>query len=254
MRLLLALLFFATLMQTAAADDFDGVAGIEYFRWEEFDDTGRKLLEEAGPRYFFGLSGSSHLDNDWLGDISGRFYSGMVDYDGETISGIPITTTTDYIGAKFELGFTREGMKTGGDAWRFRFALGHDLWRRSLQNTSLADGTPVYGYTEHYYSTYAKLGAAFNRDKTLSVGGGVKLPVYVQEEIDLGYGTLILHPEGKLSLFADIVTLINAKWSVVLGYDSFRFAKSEPVDVGPLLFWQPESTQDTLSLAASYRF
>lgn len=86
------------------------------------------------------------------------------------------------------------------------------------------------------------------------MGGGVKLPIYIQEEIDFSNGTLILHPEGKPSLFADMEILINRRWSVVLGYDSYRFAKSDPVVVGSLIVWQPESTQDTLLFAARYRF
>lgn len=251
------LLILSLLISPAMASEFEVAAGAEHFRWEEFDDSGRKMLSETGPRYFVGLKGINDLNQDWEVDFGGRFYSGSVDYDGETQSGIPVTTITDYNGVSFELGFTHTAAArtlSAGDAWLLRMAMGQDIWRRALRDTALADGTPVAGYVERYVSSYLKFGGAFQRPGVLMFGVGAKVPFYTREEIDLGYSTLVLNPEGRLSLFADMDIVLGPYWSIAIGYDSYRFAKSDPVRLGSYLYWQPESTQDTLSLALRYRF
>ncbi len=260
MRFLLALCFSVMLVPaTAVASTIDMSAGIEYFQWEEFDDGGRKMLDETGPRYFVALTGVDRLENDWLIDFSGRLYTGTVDYDGETQNHIPLTTETDYNGFRAELGFTHEiglgglGISEPDAKWLLRFAIGLDQWRRALQNTSLSDGTPVTGYVERYASTYAKMGAAYSREESWSLGIGAKAPFYTREEVGIN-GGVTLKPKGKLSLFVDAEFSLTPLVSVALAYDSYRFAKSDRVLAGSYFYWQPESTQDTLSLALRYRF
>lgn len=260
MRVALGLFLCAAMTPMAMATEIDIAGGVEYFQWEEFSDTGGKYLDETGPRYFVQVVGTNRLDREWSIDFGGRFYSGTVDYDGGTTSGVPLTTDTDYNGFRTELGFTRQvaaGGSPGGGNWHIRFALGLEQWRRSLQDTALSNGTPVSGYVERYASRYAKVGASYHREGRWSLGIGAKAPFYTSEEIS-DYpgvaGTLTLEPEGQLSLYADVDMAISEAWRVALGYDSYRFAQSDKVRVGSNLFWQPESTQDTLSIALHYRF
>lgn len=254
MRYLWFLIFSATLAPATVASEIEVAAGAEYFQWQEFNDSGRKLLEETGPRYFIGVKGTDRLENDWLIDFGWRFYSGTVDYDGETLppNVRPVTTETDYNGFRTELGFSNMFDDKSGapDAtWLLRFALGVDYWRRSLQNTTLQDGTIVIGYVERYTTAYAKIGASYQSEGMWSLGIGAKAPLYTREEVGLN-GGITLNPEGQLSLFADMDIPLNRVLSVAVAYDSYRFAKSDP-EAG---YQQPESTQDTVGLSLRYRF
>ncbi len=253
MRLLWALFFSAMLASSAVASEIEVAAGIEYFQWEEFEDSGRKMLDETGPRYFVGVTGIDRLANDWTIDFGGRFYSGTVDYDGETLSGIPIATDTDYNGFRVELGFAHV-FGAGDDsvassAWLLRFALGLDQWRRSLQDTALSNGVTVSGYVERYATTYGKVGVSYLPKRGWSFGLGAKAPFYTREVVGIN-GDFTLNPEGQLSLFADAEIPLNAVTTVAIEYDSYRFAKSDP-EAG---YEQPKSKLDTLGLALRYRF
>jgi hypothetical protein len=262
MRLIWGLLLSAAIAPMAMGEELEVAAGAEYFQWQEFSDGGSRLLEETGPRYFIEVAGANPLNPDWQVDFGGRFYSGTVYYDGRTQppSSIPVTSDTDYNGFRAEFGFTRNiraGIEAVDARWLIRFALGLDQWRRSLQDSALPDGRTVSGYMERYASTYAKLGASYLREGVWSIGLGAKAPFHTSEKIGNFPGvneTVTLNPEGQLSLFADLSYFLTAQWRVAIGYDSYRFARSDPVAVGGLAFTQPESTQDTLSLALHYRF
>ncbi len=258
MRSLWALFFSATFISVSWADEIDIVAGVESFKWEEFEESGRSLLDETGRRYFVGVKGVDKLDSDWLVDFGGRLYTGNVDYDGETQPVVyPITTQTDYIGLRMELGFTHTIDTVEGavdSAWLLRLALGLDQWRRSLQDTSIPTGEIVEGYDEYYFSNYARSGIQFRREDGFVIGAGAKIPFYTSEEIDLGNVSITLHPKGQWSLFAHMDVPINPRWGIEVIYDTYRFARSDSVRVGSYIVWQPESHQDTLSAAVHYRF
>lgn len=253
MRFVRGLLFSAVLTSTATATELDVAGGIEYFQWQEYSDSGSRLLKETGPRYFVALVGTNRLAPHWHVDFGGRLYSGTVNYDGQTMNGIPVTTDTDYNGVRAELGFVRDlgAARTAANAsWLLRFALGRDQWRRGLKDTALADGTPVSGYVERYASDYAKLGVTYLRQGAWSVGIGAKAPLHTREEVNIGLSTLTLNPEGQLSLYAKAVFPVSGTWAVAIDYDSYRYAKSDPV----FGYYQPESRQDTLGLALHGRF
>ena len=253
MRFVWSVLISLTVASTAMATEIDVAGGVEYFKWEEFSDSGSKYLDETGQRNYIELVGTDPLESDWLIEFGGRFYSGTVEYDGQTISGIPVSTDTDYNGARLELGFAHYDFGGGiadGGALSLRFALGLEQWRRSLRDTKLSDGTPVTGYVERYTSTYARLGATYHFHEQWSFGAGVKAPFHTKEEVDIGGVTITLHPEGQLSLFAGIEIPINNGWGLSVDYDTYRFAKSD-LQAG---YYQPKSTQDTIGLALHYRF
>ena len=253
MRFFWGMFFSVAVMAPALAEEIEIAGGVEYFQWQEFDDNGDKLLEETGPRYFVEVQGTNDLNRDWQIDFGGRLYSGTVDYDGQTMSGIPVTTDTDYNGGRVEMGFTRRlaSGAQGRDAnWLIRFALGWDQWRRGLQDTALSDGTPVSGYVERYTATFARLGVTYLRHGSWALGGGVKAPFNIRETVGIGATDITLHPEGQLSLSAQAEMFVSPAMSVTLEYDSYRFAKSDP-EQG---YYQPESWQDTFGAAFHYRF
>lgn len=253
MRFVWGVIFSVVLVPTAVASEIDIAGGIEYFQWEEYSDSGNKYLDETGPRYFVEVVGTNRLESDWDIDFGGRFYSGTVDYDGQTQSGRPVTTDTDYNGVRTELGFTRSIPVRGnavGEGWSIRFALGLDQWRRALRDTTLSDGTPVSGYVERYASTYAKVGATYRLEGAWALGIGAKAPFHTREEADINGDTITLTPEGQLSLFAQLDIPVNADWRIAIDFDSYRFAKSDPENG----YYQPESRQDSAGIALHYRF
>jgi hypothetical protein len=64
------------------------------FNYEEFDESGRSLNKETGVIPGLSISSANTL-KDFTSAFSFEFYSGDVDYDGQTQAGAPHTTTTD---------------------------------------------------------------------------------------------------------------------------------------------------------------
>lgn len=250
-------LAFATLISVSSlpayADSMSIGAGVEYFTWKEYESvTGRELLKETGPRYYLALDSTREMGNHWIYGFHGRIYSASVDYDGELQNGTPIQTTTDYSGVSAEMDFT---WPLASPDWGFRYGLGFDVWRRHL----LGNG----GYLERYYLAYGRIGASYQGDSGQNMYVGVKLPLAVDERVDLteyGYDVLKLKPQGDFSLFAQVRYPINRHWRVDFHYDSYRFKKSADVELTSggistgIFAHQPESRQDSFGVNLSYVF
>lgn len=93
MRAVLLSLFF--LSQLTVAESFLGVGtGINYFDYQEFDEFDQTLNKETG--YLPGVSLSYHYLKDSFGiRLAGGYFSGEVDYSGETQTGAPLKTQTE---------------------------------------------------------------------------------------------------------------------------------------------------------------
>lgn len=253
MRALFALLALVGAGPAGAVTELDISVGVEYFTWEEFSDSGDKLLDETGSRKFVGIVASNPMNQVWSSDFGGRLYSGTVDYDGENTAAGAVASETDYNGFELELGFQRhlgKRRELGRGVWLLRFGLGVEQWRRSVLDSHLTDGTPVAGYVEHYNSNYATLGASYRQQGLWGFSVGAKAPFYTTVERDNGTDPVTLNPEGRLSLFAEAELSLAERWSVALDYDSYRFAKSDTVEG----LTKSESTQDTFSVQLHYRF
>jgi hypothetical protein len=249
----LILLLMVSPMALATQIELGG--GMEWYQWEEFADSGRKLLSETGPRYFIEVKGTNRVEHHWWQDFSCRLYSGTVNYDGETMGGTPITTDTDYNGIRAEVGFNyltkSSRSRPGAGDWLVRFGLGIENWRRGLQDTSYTSGTtttPVSGYTERYIVSYATVAGQY-LGSGWRAGLGVMAPYYVDEEASFLTGTTF-HPSGQLSPFANAEFFVESHWSVVLSYDTYRFAKSD-VSGG---YYQPKSSRDSYTASVRYHF
>lgn len=251
----LTLLFMVSPAVLATQVELGG--GMEWYQWEEFDDNGRKLLSETGPRYFIEVKGTNRVEKHWWQDFSCRLYSGTVDYDGETMSGTPITTNTDYSGLRAEIGFSylaeRSKSATVGGDWLLRFAVGIDSWRRGLLDTTTSGGTPVSGYSENYVASYASVAGQYLGNGWRG-GIGVMAPYYVEEKVSIISGDTF-HPAGQLSPFANVEFFVEKHWSVVLEYDTYRFAKSDSISIdASTTAHQPKSHRDSYSASVRYHF
>jgi hypothetical protein len=93
------------------SNEFDVYLKGESFTWKEFDDRGDQLLKESGP--VFGVGGSAKWDIKSLFiKLKGELFGGTVNYDGQTQSGLPVETDTDYLGGVIE----------GNLGWKFIIA------------------------------------------------------------------------------------------------------------------------------------
>jgi hypothetical protein len=244
-------------------------AGVEGFRWEEFNGD-QRFLKETGPRLTVGLM-LDHLqqaDQANPYSLEVRAYLGVVDYDGQTQEGISVKTDTNYFGVSAE---AMGGLRLkGSQAVDLLGGLGVDTWNRDLQDGTTANGSAVSGYQENYFIIYGKLGPGFlflGEASRSYLQFGIKYPLYTFERVylsDVGFDSDVdLSPGKQVSGYA--------KWQMNWGrdtdkprfglsiyYDSYRFSASasKTISAGGFLYsvYQPESRMDVLGARLEYYF
>jgi hypothetical protein len=233
------------------ATETDIYLKIENFTWKEFDDSGTQLLEESGPIFGLGFSVKSDYTTSALFvKGKGEIFGGSVDYDGQTQAGSPVKTDTDYIGFKGEGDLGLKYVVAEKSSLEPFVGLGFRWWLRDIKSTST-----VIGYEETWRSFYARLGVRGNMvfsDKMEAFAeGGLKLPIYTENEID--FFNVTLEPGNEASAFAEI-GLKWTKFKASLFYEGMRFSKSDLVVSGAFIYWQPESKADIYGLSVGWVF
>ncbi len=240
----------------AEADEGNVYVLIESFTWKEYDDNGSRLLRESGPLFGVGASFKSVAPGGPAAFTArGEFYGGITDYDGQTQSGTPVTTETEYVGYKVE-GTLGLRLFSAGELRFEPFAgLGYRWWLRDIQDTANS-----VGYEERWWSIYGRIGIrgdrAFSPRERFFATAGVILPFYSENKADLsafGFGDISLEPEGSPSFFAE-AGYGRDTLKVGIFYEGLRFSKSDPVTSGNYIFWQPESEADTLGINLYFTF
>jgi len=238
-----------------------GDIGVEYFRWQEFDSRGRRLLTEQGPRYVMEAFVGNGFRRGWLPlyGIKLRGYVGDVDYDGQDSNRIFTSSDTTYRGWNVE---TQTGVRVpiaGTFSLDMLLAAGIDDWRRDIDNSINANGDPVGGFAENYTVKYGRigLGALWRAGRVhhyLQVGA--KRPWSIDE--DPGALNISLSPGKKWSAYLSYEMRFRRLWVgrpfIRLYYDSFRFSKSpsEQPQGTTLFVHQPESDLDMLGVSFGY--
>ncbi|MEK6749430.1 MAG: hypothetical protein AABY83_09520 [Pseudomonadota bacterium] len=207
----------------------------EYFIWEEYADAaGTRLLQETGARVRVGFNFASQQmtrlgdPTNWNIDVS--VFNGTVQYDGATMAGIPLTTSTEYNGANATLSSEiriADSQKLAAD---FILSVMGDIWSRQIVSTANATG-----YTENYTIVTATGGVrilpALNSKKQIAVELGLRYPIYTQEDVSVVNITLNPTPAfgyyGKLDL-ANLVPFKQRSVGLALTYDLIRFDQSPP--------------------------
>ena len=244
----------------------------QYFTWQEFNDTGSRILKESG--YLYGVGAAAHLDlyaKSLVMRAGGELFGGQVNYDGATtdvnpaLSGLPVKTDVNYFGTRIESDL----------GWRFELdnglftpfaGLGYRFWLRDLQDSNTVDrsGTPlaVSGITEQWQSLYARLGLScewpVSPDLTLTLSGGGKYPFYNRNTVDFaGVGDRTVEPGGRLSWFAEL----SGQYRMIrpsIYYEGFRYSRSSDVfayhdtSLGRGVYiHQPKSESDTFGIRIS---
>jgi len=244
-------------------------AGVESFRWEEFSG-GQRLLSETGPRLTVGFT----LDHLQQGDqtnpyaLEARAYLGVVDYDGQTQSGVSAKTDVNYFGVSAE---AMGGLRLAGNLHMDLLGgVGVDTWTRDLQDGVTANGSTALGYREDYFILYGKLGPGFLFQSETSrsyLQFGLKYPFYTYERAyltSIGFDSDVeLAPGKQLSGYAKWQmnwgrATDKPRFGVSFYYDSYRFSASasKTVSAGSALYsvHQPESRMDVLGARLEYYF
>ncbi|GMT42200.1 MAG: hypothetical protein IEMM0002_0611 [bacterium] len=237
-------------------------AGMEFFDWREYGG-GSQLLEETGQRYVIGYERLTEGNLGLLLGYDARIYGNAVDYDGQTQSGVPITSKTDYFGWIIEPSahFRTQPKWTGVYRLDYIFNLGIDHWTRDLKSTATAKG-----YKEIYTVIYFRIGAeaALPSKKGFHGGGGIKLPIDVYEKAFLSSAGFsrdpILKPAGGLSFYGTLGYRFMGRFNLSAYYESYRFNASPSVtaiylpDATMRFIKQPESIQQNYGIKLSFYF
>lgn len=242
-------------------------AGLQGYLWQEFrssDDT--KLLEEQGIRYtgHLGYDNYDRRDEGFVYGFELSGHIGSVDYEGQTLGGTPIGSTTEYLGGRADWRGGKRYMDfIAGLGVDLLFGLGIDYWEREIKDTTIPGSppVPVQGYLERYKVIYLSAGIGFYRqrerwDQYLQMG--VRHPLSVDEKVSTPFD-VDLSPENNTSGFvywhfyrhdhAD-----RRDWAVTLYFDSLRFSDSPPRSSGLGLVYQPESDQNQFGVRVSRFF
>jgi hypothetical protein len=255
--------------ELASRPSFAVNAGVENFRWEEFSG-GRRLLSETGPRLVVGFTLDRLLQGNQTNPYSAeaRAYLGVVDYDGQTQSGVSAKTDVDYFGVSAE---AMGGLRlVGSPRMDLLGGVGMDTWTRDIQDGVTANGSTALGYREDYFILYGKLGPGFLFQSETSrsyLQFGLKYPFYTYERAyltSIGFDSDVELAPGK-QLSGYVKWQMNwgrqadkPRFGVSFYYDSYRFSASasKTVSAGSALYsvHQPESRMDVLGARFEYYF
>lgn len=201
----------------------------QYFGYKEFDDQGVLLDREDG--LMPGLV--MEFGKDWnliSGAVRFELIDGVVDYDGQTQAGVPVTTNTD------------ERIVTLEALIRYRLkqlpefnltvvgGLGHREWRRNIRATDITSS--LY---EVYEWRYWFLGGAAtvwrNGQWSAGIDAGWLYPIKPNISIDLtGYDEVRLslkpHSSGRISFPLRYVVSDGQEWTLSPYWESWRLGRS----------------------------
>ncbi len=241
--------------------------GMESFRWREFDDDGRRLLTEQGPRFVLGaaLGNFLHADAGPIFEMRLGGHVGEVDYDGQDNNGRFVGTVSDYSGWYGEVngGYRFPDFVEGVSIDLFG-GVGLDNWRREINGGVDSIGQSVAGFAEDYNVAYLRCGIGIALHGA-SPGGyfqlGFRKPRSIGEQVAIQGQTLDLSPDERASGFLSYQVALGAPRAegaagsyVKFYYAGYRLGKSEIEQVGSSQVWQPRSEVDTLGVVLGFHY
>ncbi len=236
--------------------------GLEQFRWQEYDDSGQRLLTEQGPRGLVRLDITARERPAWHIRARLKAYGGVIDYDGQDGNGTFVSSDTDYRGGSGELELGLHGRSAASGRLGLDLAVGVEAWRRDISNSRNAVGAPVDGFREDYRLVSGRVGIAYAVARgayRARLQAGLYRPFRVDEDIVLYGRSLQLHPRPRWSAYL-AWRLEAGRRTLEIRYEGRRFAASDAIAViNPTTsdsesVWQPRSQADLIELSLGYRF
>lgn len=241
------------------------------FAYKEFDAGGELLDREDGvvPGVILGVS-REWRDLHLVVDFS--HYGGDVDYDGQTQSGIPITTQTNAQFSSISFRAERRERTTTGRAYGTYVGLGYTRWVRDIESTRTAGGTFVQGLLETYTWWTAEVGARVALyqagSATWQLDARFLYTLYPSVEVDSHglFDRVTLEPEGRPGFRVALPWEYGAKGQATRfiaepWIEYFEFGESDPetittggVPVGTALEPRSETRNLGVSVGILHRF
>ncbi len=222
----------------------------EYYYWQE-NANGMKLLDETGWRYGLDLSTKQIQNESWLWAAEFKMYYGRVDYNGQTMGGTPVKSTTDYLGGFGEMRFGYRWNWPRHQHVEIMGGFGLEDWQRSLNGSG--------GYDENWMPIYFKAGLELTPAPKGWIGTlGVKVPVYTDQTVDLsrvGGPKFDLYPGTMPSVYAEAGYQFSNHLMAEAFFDSYWFSQSPTRDIGGgLAAYQPESKTYRVGVKVGWTF
>jgi hypothetical protein len=204
-------------------------ASVQDFGYKEFNDQNVLIDREDG--LMPGLL--VEIGNKWQ-DVAGIFrfelFDGLVDYDGQTNSGIPLKTRTDERVTNIEV-LLRYAVKSfAKNNVNLSVGLGDHKWRRDILATNITSGL-----LEIYHWKYFTVGGAadFWQRGKWSAGIDIRLlrPIQPTMSLDLnGYDAATLNLESRNSVRLNFplhfVDGTRRQWTFTPYWESWRLGRS----------------------------
>lgn len=241
-------LFFFVIHCSHAEPVFSIAPGIMYFNYEEFDDNKVTLDTEIGfiPGFSFNIQEKQN-------SIGVHIFSGEVEYDGQTQSGIPVITDTDESLYYF---YFRHDIQNNNKSHNFFIGVNYNIWERFIQ------GTPgVSSLYEEYKWWHIEAGLTLERSLInntkfkLELAGLRNFNGTMLVDLDsFGYGSPTLNLGDKFGLRSllsvDLKTDVYSTMSVGVEYKYWGFGKSNTETlsngIDTISILEPESTSNLL--------
>jgi hypothetical protein len=243
--------------QAASPNQFSVYIATEEYVWKEFLANGSQALKEQGTLFGIGFAFYHEFRNHMTIKPGVEIFGGSTNYDGQTQSGTPATTTVGY-----------SGIKLGVDGgYRFRSSesvflepfggIGIRAWTRDIKNGTTSTGSPTLGYKEDWTTVMARLGLRMDAS-TLFVEAAVRYPIYNENTVRLseaGLGSdLTLYPGKQPSYFGE-VGVKDGKFKASVYYETLSFSKSDSVYAGSGIYaYQPKSTATMVGIRLGAAF
>lgn len=229
------------------------------FTYKEFDDAGTLLDREDGiiPGFMLGYK---RQRNDVFTELSFSYHGTDIKYDGQTQSGIPVTTRSDADIYELQLKMGSELRTRNNYKYEMYGGFGYRFWQRNIRSTAIAAG--IY---EEYDWSYFMLGAKFPLTKTeestldfdIQYTRMINANIFVQlsslgaDDVNLALGK---ESGYRFSLPWRIKTQNSSTWVIEPYYEFWEIGKSEikPITVGGtptgFVVWEPRSETSNVGI------
>lgn len=236
--------------------------GIQDFGYKEFNEQGVLLNREDGLVPGVKIEMGKNWQ-DFSGELCFKLFDGVVDYDGQTQSGIPLRTDTDERIITFE-GLLRYKLRLSPQNNANLIAgIGHREWRRDIRGTGI-----VSGLFEIYRWKYLIVGGAatFWQKGKWSAGIDVRWlrPIRPTMMVDIvGYDEVTLDLESRSSARVNFPIRIfgtyEREWTISPYWESWRLGRSDDEQLTingvptPATVHEPRSKTNIVGLTVSVK-
>ncbi|WP_457638869.1 hypothetical protein [Persephonella sp.] len=222
---------------------------VKSFTWKEYDSAGKQLLKESGFLHQIGIKHSFSTESLYITPSLG-VEVGSVNYDGQTQTGTPVSTDTNYWGV-----LTRIAVGTNIKLFFVESGLGYDYWKRNIESKSSA-----IGYAETWSQFYIPLQIGIKKklnETAFKIFGEYRFNIETKNVPSL-YSVTTKPKSGLFFTVGAGAEVGRITFNLSYSYDKWK--KSDPViyiDTAQNLayrVWQPESKREIIEASIGYKF